>query len=346
MIQKLLAPSVPKLNPKWIKQTPTDFLEFLRVTRFPELRRNGTRGSTFEYPEWLIMLIAVLSVKCKVQTYQGIHRLTVQYWDWLTPPPGLAPISESQLRDRLKKSGTRLESLQASFFKSMLQQTWKDETVPTLATVSADKMMVKARGPVWHTNQKAQNLIPNGLHGLDRAATWGFSRCEGWIYGHGTFCLTTHRPNVLGAFKWMQNSAHEAKRLEQDIGQFERLVKWVCMDSKADDYQLSRTLKDNYDIQLLTTMRRNKLKSLERQQLFQELQIERHQRLYMERSHTVEPMQSLVKNIFDLDHCWMRGNDSNRWLFAAMGVAVQIAQRQAYHQCESTWEIKDKVLGL
>ena len=65
--------------------------------------RNGQRGSTFDYPEWLIMLIAVLGVKCKVKTYLGIHRLTLQYWPLLTPDPALKPISESQLRQRLKK---------------------------------------------------------------------------------------------------------------------------------------------------------------------------------------------------------------------------------------------------
>jgi len=45
----------------------------------------------------------VLSVKAKVKRYQGIHRLVVQYWEWLTPDPHLAPISETQLRERLKK---------------------------------------------------------------------------------------------------------------------------------------------------------------------------------------------------------------------------------------------------
>ncbi len=103
MKPKPAAPATPKLNPKWIKQTKSEFLEFLRATHFPEVTRNGTRGSTFEYPEWLIMLIAILSVKCQVKTYQGIHRLAVQYWAWLTPRADLPPISESQLRDRLKK---------------------------------------------------------------------------------------------------------------------------------------------------------------------------------------------------------------------------------------------------
>jgi len=218
--------------------------------------------------------------------------------------------------------------------------------VDTIATVSADKMMVKARGPVWHKKQKAQGIVPNGLHGLDRQATWSYSRADGWVYGHGTFCLATHHTHLLGAFKWMPNSAHEAKRLQAEIGRFERLVKVVCMDSKADDYSLYRDLKDNYDIQLLTCMRRGKDKSPQRQQMRKELSTERHRRIYAERGHTVESMQSLVKDVFDLEQCWMRGNDSNRWLFAAMGLAVQIAQRDALRHGESTWRIKQRVLGI
>jgi hypothetical protein len=53
------------------------------------------------------MFIAVLSVKAHVKNYLAIHRLAVQHWDLLAE--GLdgqtrtKPISESQLRDRLKK---------------------------------------------------------------------------------------------------------------------------------------------------------------------------------------------------------------------------------------------------
>lgn len=154
MPNKTPAPPIPKLNPKWVKQAKSEFDDFLRETNFPEPLRNGTRGSTFEYPESLILFIAVLSVKAKVKTYQGLHRLVVQYWHLFAPDPDLPPISESQLRDRLKKSGTRRESLQDSFLSSFLQRSWNDEDRPTLATVSADKMMVKARGPVWHQKQK------------------------------------------------------------------------------------------------------------------------------------------------------------------------------------------------
>jgi hypothetical protein len=103
MPNKTPTPSVPKLNSEWIKQAKAAFDDFLQATHFPEPVRNGVRGSTFDYPESLIMFVAVLSVKAKVKTYQGIHRLVVQYWSLLTPVPDLLPISESQLRDRLKK---------------------------------------------------------------------------------------------------------------------------------------------------------------------------------------------------------------------------------------------------
>jgi len=56
-------------------------------------------------------------------------------------------------------------------------------------------------------------------------------------------------------------------------------------------------------------------------------------------------MQGLIKDIFDLDRCWMRGNKSNRWLFAAMGITVQMHQLTAFKEKRSTWKIKDEVLG-
>ncbi len=95
--------SVSKLNPAWVQQSKQEFDQFLRDTQFPEPARHGTRGTSFTYPESLILFIAVLSVRCQVKTYQGIHRLVVQVWPVIRPTPDLPCISESQLRGRLKK---------------------------------------------------------------------------------------------------------------------------------------------------------------------------------------------------------------------------------------------------
>jgi hypothetical protein len=94
---------VSKLNPKWISATRKYFLNFLELTNFPHLARNGTRGSSFDYSDWLIMLIAVLLVKCKEKTYLGIYRMTEQHWAERVEGLDLPVISDSQLRDRLKK---------------------------------------------------------------------------------------------------------------------------------------------------------------------------------------------------------------------------------------------------
>ena len=63
----------------------------------------GERGPKFKFPEWMIMFIAVLSVKMKLKNYIQIHKMTVDYWDLIAKDLDLNPISERQLRDRLKK---------------------------------------------------------------------------------------------------------------------------------------------------------------------------------------------------------------------------------------------------
>lgn len=205
--------------------------------------------------------------------------------------------------------------------------------------------MVKARGPVWHQKQKEAGIIPERLRGLDKEATWSFSMADRWVYGHGTFCITTHDAPVVCAFKWMRNSANEAKRMRQEIWSYRRDLKFACMDSKADDQGLYFDLKKS-GCQLLTNPRKGFDKTPGRKQMIQELKKPRNRREYKKRSITVEPMQGLMNDVFDLERCWMRGNSNNRWLFAAMGIAVQMAQLKAYRLGKSTWSVKQEVLGL
>ena len=141
-------------------------------------------------------------------------------------------------------------------------------------------MMVKARGPLWHQKQKKQGIIPDGLTGLDRDATWGYSRADGWVYGHGTFAIVSHKTPVLGLFQWMPNSAHEAKRLATEVVAFTGLVKTVCMDSKADDEKLYSKLKREHRMQLLTTPRQGMDKSPARQKMIREMRTSRKRKIY------------------------------------------------------------------
>lgn len=211
--------------------------------------------------------------------------------------------------------------------------------------ISADKMMVRAAGPVWHRKQQKQGIIPKGLRGLDTDATWSYSRSDGWVYGHGTFCLIACGSRMLGAFKWMRNSGNEAKRMWMETGKLKGLVTTVLMDSKADDQDLFFELQRQRGLLLLTTTRLGTDKSPSRQRMIKVLKKRVNKQLYKQRSYTVEPMQGLMKEIFDLERCWMRGDENNRWLFAAMGVVVQMHQYRAWQAGRSTWAIKSEALG-
>jgi hypothetical protein len=172
-------------------------------------------------------------------------------------------------------------------------------------------MMVKAKGPVWHKKHKKANIVPKGLKGLDKEATWSTSRADGWVYGHGSFSIVSHKVPFLGCFMWMPNSAHEAKRMYQEARYYRDTLNYLVMDSKADDQKLFANLKKNYQINLVTVCRKNMDKTDGRKKMIKVMQSPKHQKYLKERSQRVEPMQGIVKDIFELDRCWMRGDKSN-----------------------------------
>ena len=143
----------------------------------------------------------------------------------------------------------------------------------------------------------------------------------------------------------MKNSANEAKRLWFECALYKGLVGYVSMDSKADDCDLHRELGRQRKIKLVTCCREHINKTEKRRKIIADMHQPRLKPIYKERSIRVEPMQGIVKDIFDLIRCWMRGNDNNRWLFAAMGFTVQMYQLKVYENNQSTWKIKNQGIG-
>jgi hypothetical protein len=122
----------------------------------------------------------------------------------------------------------------------------------------------------------------------------------------------------------MRNSDNEAKRLWLETFNVKDQIEYVAMDSKADDSNLFRELKRQRKINLITSCRQNMDKSLHRKKMIQFMEKKEHKKIYRQRAYKVEPMQGIVKDIFDLNRCSMRGEQNNRWLFAAMGLTIQM----------------------
>jgi hypothetical protein len=55
----------------------------------------------------------------------------------------------------------------------------------------------------------------------------------------------------------------------------------------------------------------------------------KHKKIYRERSLKVELMQGMVKDIFELNRCWMRSDENIRWLSPAKGLTIQMHQLEA-----------------
>ena len=143
----------------------------------------------------------------------------------------------------------------------------------------------------------------------------------------------------------MKNSANEARKMWLETSHFKDQIDYAAMDSKADNSRHFREYKRQRKINLITCCRQNMDKTRLRRKMIKFMEKPKHKKIYRERSFKVEPMQGLVKDIFDLNRCWMRGNANNRWLFAAMGLTIQMHQLEAFKQGKSTWIIKERVLG-
>jgi hypothetical protein len=131
-----------------------------------------------------------------------------------------------------------------------------------------------------------------------------------------------------------------------ETGHLRGIVDTVIMDRTADDKDLFFEFQRQRKMTLVTTPRRHSDHPEARRQMIKVQNLPNNQRLRTERGQTGEPMQGLVKEMFALDWCWMHGCRNNRWLFAAMGVAVQMHQSLAYKQGRSPWTITQDVLGL
>lgn len=151
---------------------------------------------------------------------------------------------------------------------------------------------------------------------------------------------------MVGMFQWMPNAGHEATRMEQEIITYKGSVKKIFMDSKADDQHLYFRLKKDHRIQLITVPRKGVDTSASRNKMIKHMLTKKNKQDDKERSTTVEPMQGLVVNTFELERCWMPGEAPNRWLVAAIGSAVQMAQWRAWTHKRSTWNVKSDVVGL
>ena len=126
-------------------------------------------------------------------TLKGIHQFRAQHRWLMAHPVWLIKLRLSQKPSRV----TLLRRYKTLSPKITQFITFVSDWATPLGdafsqeVVYQDKSLFKAKGPVWHSKDRAVERIPEGLRNLDTDATWSKSGYHGWVYGYGLHITTT-----------------------------------------------------------------------------------------------------------------------------------------------------------
>jgi hypothetical protein len=305
----------------------------LAIPTLQEAQRQSPRtgpGAKPVIPDWVMaamIMIALLSKKkTKSAQYRYLHERRRDIGTWLgcSKFPSRATYFRRYRRThRLYGEAIRLQGQQA------LAEGIADPEI-----VAADKSLLEAQGPAWHTRQRHSGKIPAGVDG---DTTWGYSEHHGWVQGYSFEVVVTATPGSL-VFPLCASvataSASETRTFEDKIDQLPDGTTTVLVDSGYDANRLGERVE--FDAQGERTGRRfvcppnprnNKRMKTKpggadasraqsrhrRNERIQYYKSREGRRVYARRSKTVEPFNQWFKSLFELDgRVWHRGLNNNQ----------------------------------
>ena len=170
----------------------SDYINFLfqRLQDFEEAtesQQTNQPGRPKAYSDASLILFFVIMTLKGLNQFRAQHRWAVVHRLWI-------------MRLKLKKVPSRITLLRR--YKALCPKivqfiTFLGDWATPLGNdfsqevVYPDKSLFKAKGPVWHTKDRAANQVPEKLRNLDPDATWSKSGYHGWVYGYGLHIVTT-----------------------------------------------------------------------------------------------------------------------------------------------------------
>jgi hypothetical protein len=277
----------------------------------------------------MIMAAILKKRKSKSAQYRFLceHRIKLRRWLGLDRFPARSTYFDRYTgAHRLFEAGIVLQGREAL-----------RERVTTARTVAADKSLLSAPGTPWHGKRRSRGKVPPELHGVDRQADWGYSPYHKWVYGYSYEVVATaekgtvHLPLVASAGL---ASASEHTTFGPKTDALPSKTRFVLVDSGYDNNALGdrverdRAGRPTGRRYLCPPVRRNMAGRPSQTSHLSRAQREaqrrrwkridfyrspRGQRLYAQRSQSVEPLHERVKSLFDLDRrVWHRGLGNNQ----------------------------------
>lgn len=307
-------------------------------------------GAKPKIPDWvmaaLIMIAILKRKKSKSAQYRFLDEKRQEIAVWLGNrrfPSRATYFRRYRQAHRLYRAAIRLQGQKAA-----------TEGVTDPKDVAVDKSLATAPGPPWHQRDRRKGKSPAGI---DRDGAWGYSEHHGWVYGYSFEVVVSSNPRTT-VFPLLASvdtaSAAEVRTFAEKIDELPKGTRHVSADAGYDANLLGERIE--YDQKGHRTGRRYlcpqnprnnarpKTKPVAadasrahsrrlRRQRSEFLRSPRGQRLYGRRSKTVEPFNSWLKSLFELEmRTWHRGLDNNRTQVLAAIFAYQLLVRYN-HRC-------------
>lgn len=178
------------------------------------------------------------------------------------------------------------------------------EAVTDATVAASDGSVFATPGPVWHKQDKAAGIIPEGLRGLDTEADWIPSTYHGWVYGDKAQVTMSVAPTtvrvVLNAT--VTGSACESHILQARLETLPPLVRGLLLDAGYDDaHWIARCTQPGMRVLAPLSKPVGKSTSQDRRDRAAYLASPEGKARYQQRGCSIEPFFATLKDCFHLD---------------------------------------------
>jgi hypothetical protein len=299
-------------------------------------------------PDWVLTVMIMIGVMLKKKTKAA--QLTwwtehqAKFARWM---PGQRLPSRSTFYERYRRMHRIYRQAILLQGQEAVQRGWAEPEC-----TATDKSLIAGRGRIWQARDRRRGHVPRGV---DTDTTWGYSEYDGWVQGYAyEVTVTAPRQGVAWPLAASVDTASrsEQKTILEKIPDLPRATKFVLADSGYDSNVVAETVEwhngRRTGRRFLCPPVRRPQTGRPRQPHNRETRVRQHHRrlrndrvrflrsrrgraLYARRNVRVEPFNSRLKHMFDLnDRVWHWGLDNNRTMILAAICAYQVLLAHNY----------------
>ena len=269
----------------------TEILEFLHRCYSTYQQKKG-RGRPYVYsPASMTLFFIIMSMK-KIYSFNGMTKYAKEhYLDFGFP--------KAPSRKTIRRRFLELPQLIHWLLPKIVEQC-QELDYPTFRCSWAyvDKSVFRALGGLWHKKHMVLGIVPHPS--IDTDASWSKSAYHGWRFGYGLHlvCLQNRFPVAA----WVTTaSVKDHSQMDKLIQGLKHLIGIIVGDA---GYQCLKTIKHFYYQYGILIQTPKVFKTYVKQPFVKwyntMIQLAEARMLYQHRKPSIEPLFSLIKQLFDL----------------------------------------------